>query len=131
VEGYLERKPLTILIVDDSEATRRALSAILRSHQWTVCEAKNGRTGIKKFKRLKPDAVVLDLAMPDIDGVEAAKQMSESNPEIPLILFTVFETQGMKKIASEAGISAVVPKNEAWTLIGNIEKLVELADLPN
>ena len=123
----MEPKPLKILIVDDSETMRRITSAILRSRQWTVCEAKDGRTGIKKFRQLKPDVVVLDLAMPDMDGVSAAKQMSDSHPEIPLILFTVFEIQGMKKVALEAGISAVVPKNEAWSLIGNIESLVQHA----
>ena len=124
-------KSLTILVVDDSETMRRIISAILRSRQWRVCEAKNARTGIKKFRQLKPDVVVLDLAMPDMDGVAAAKQMSESHPEIPLILFTVFETQGMKKVALEAGISAVVPKNEAWSLIGNIENLVQHAPASN
>ena len=117
-------KPLRILIVDDSETARRGLRAILWSQQWAVCEAENGRTGVQKFQELKPDAVVLDLAMPDMDGVEAAKKMSAVNPKVPLILFTVFETQSIQRPAQEAGISAVVPKNHAWSLIGNIENLV-------
>jgi CheY-like chemotaxis protein len=124
-------KPLRILIVDDSEQARRGLRAILWSRQWAVCEAEDGKTGIQKFEELKPDAVVLDLAMPDMDGVAAAKQMSAVNPEVPLILFTVFEIQGIEKPAHEAGISAIVPKSNAWSLIGNIENLVERAQLPN
>ena len=117
-------RPLRILIVDDSEPARRGLRAILWSQQWAVCEAENGRTGLEKFQDLKPDAVVLDLAMPDMDGVEAAKKMSAVNPKVPLILFTVFETQGIEGPAQEAGISAVVAKSHAWSLIGNIENLV-------
>ena len=89
-----------------------------------MCEAENGRTGLEKFQDLKPDAVVLDLAMPDMDGVEAAKKMSAVNPKVPLILFTVFETQGIEGPAQEAGISAIVAKSHAWSLIGNIENLV-------
>jgi CheY-like chemotaxis protein len=117
-------KPLKILIVDDSETARRTLRAVLWSQQWAVSEAADGKTGIQKFAELKPDAVVLDLAMPDMDGVATAKQMSAVNPEVPLILFTVFEVQGIERPALEAGISAVVPKTHAWSLIGNIENLV-------
>jgi CheY-like chemotaxis protein len=123
-------KPLRILIVDDSQTARRMLRAILWSRQWTVCEAENGRTGVQKFEELKPDAVVLDLAMPDMDGVETAKQMAAVNPGVPLILFTILEIQGLERPAQEAGISAVVPKNRAWSLIGNIENLVERSGHP-
>ena len=124
-------KPLRILVVDDSQTARRMLRAILWSRQWTVCEAEDGLSGVQKFEELKPDAVVLDLAMPDIDGVEAAKRMAAVNPEVPLILFTVLEIQGLEKPAQEAGISAVVQKNHAWSLIGNIENLVQRAAPPS
>jgi CheY-like chemotaxis protein len=67
----------------------------------------------------------LDLAMPDMDGVATAKKMSASHPEVPLILFTVLEIEGLDGPARDAGISAVVPKSRAWSLIGNIEDLVE------
>ena len=81
---------LRVLIVDDSETTRRILRTIIHSQYWTVCgEAENGWSGVKKFQELKPDVVVLDLAMPDISGIEAAKWMSESDPTVPLILFTL------------------------------------------
>jgi CheY-like chemotaxis protein len=120
-------KPLKILIVDDSEVSRRGLRAILWSRQWAVCEATDGKTGIQKFEEVKPDAVVLDLAMPDMDGVATAKQMFAVNPRVPLILFTVFDIEGIEKPAQEAGISAVVQKTHAWSLIGNIESLVQRA----
>ena len=117
-------KALRILVVDDSETTRRILRMLLRSRHWTICgEAKDGLSGIKKFNQLKPDVVLLDLAMPDIDGIKAAKRMSDSDPTVPIILFTVFESKRIKSAAQEAGIRAVVSKTEAWNLIVNIENV--------
>jgi two-component system invasion response regulator UvrY len=75
--------PLRILIVDDSDVTRRILQVIVRSRQWTICgEADNGWSGVKKFNELKPDLVLLDLAMPGINGIEAASWMSASDPTV-------------------------------------------------
>jgi len=114
-----------ILIVDDSDITRRILATILRSRHWTVCgEAENGWSGVKKFQELKPDVVLLDLAMPDINGIEAAKRMSAPDSTVPLILFTILEIEGIERAAREAGIRAIVPKTEVWNLIGSIERVV-------
>ncbi len=116
---------LRILIVDDSETTRRILRAIVRSREWTVCgEAETGRSGIKKFQELKPDLVVIDLAMPDINGIEAARRMSVLNPRVPLVLFTVLELEGLETAARQAGICAIVSKAQAWDLIKSIETAV-------
>jgi DNA-binding NarL/FixJ family response regulator len=116
---------LRVLIVDDSDTIRRMLGTILRSRRWTVCgEAENGQSGVKQFRELKPDVVLLDLSMPDINGIEVAKQMSASDPTVPLILFTILEIEGIENTAREAGIRAIVPKIEAWNLIGSIESLV-------
>jgi len=115
-----------ILVVDDSKATRRVLSALVSS-RWTVCgEAESGTAGVKKFQELKPDVVVLDLAMPDISGIEAAKWMSESDPTVPLILFTLQDTEGIENAARAAGICAVVPKSEVWKLLTSIENALRL-----
>jgi DNA-binding NarL/FixJ family response regulator len=113
---------LRILIVDDSETTRRILRAIVHSRNWKVCgEAETGREGVAKFQELKPDLVLIDLAMPDINGIEAAKGMSSLNSSVPLILFTILDLQGLEKAAKEAGICAIVSKAQAWDLISTIE----------
>ncbi len=118
--------PLRILIVDDSDVTRRILRTILRSHHWIVCgEAENGWAGVRKFQELKPDLVLLDLVMPDINGIEAARWMSTSDPTVPIIMFTVLNLDGLEKAARNAGICAVVSKGECWNLIKNIETAVE------
>jgi len=115
---------LRILVVDDSEISRRITGTILRSRHWTVCgEAENGKDGVEKFQELKPDIVLLDLSMPDMTGIEAAQQMSAADHTIPLILFTVLEVGGIGVAAYQAGIQAIIPKSEAWTLIGSIEHL--------
>jgi len=118
---------LRVLVVDDSETTRRILRLLLGSRQdWTVCgEADSGSSGLRKFHQLKPDVVVLDLAMPDMDGIETAKLMSSGNPKVPIVLFTILGIEGIQPLAKEAGISAIVPKTEAWSLLGSIESLVQ------
>src|SRR3977135_415130 len=68
---------LRILIVDDSGVTRRILSTIVRSRNWTVCgEANDGWSAVKKFQELKPDVVLLDLAMPDSNGIDVARTLT-------------------------------------------------------
>jgi len=122
---------MRVLIVDDSDTIRRMLGTILRSRRWTVCgEAENGQSGVKQFRELKPDVVLLDLSMPDINGIEVAKQMFASDPTVPLILFTILEIEGIESAAREAGIRAIVPKIEAWNLIGSIESLVAQKSRP-
>jgi CheY-like chemotaxis protein len=123
--------PLRILIVDDSDVTRRILKVIVRSRHWTVCgEAESGWSGVKKFNELKPDLVLLDLAMPDIDGVEAAKWMSALDPAVPIIMFTILNVNGLEEAAHDAGICAVVSKGECWSLLKSIETAVTQSQRP-
>jgi len=117
--------PLRILIVDDSDVTRHILGTIVRSRHWTVCgEAEDGRSGVHQFQELKPDLVLLDLAMPDMDGIEAARRMSATDPTVPIILFTVLDLEGLEARARKAGICAVVSKAQGWNLLKSIETAV-------
>jgi two-component system, chemotaxis family, chemotaxis protein CheY len=116
---------LRILIVDDSEATRRLLRAIIGSREWSVCgEAENGVLGVEKYQALKPDLVIIDLALPDMNGIEVAKQMSSLDGTIPLVLFTVLDVEGLEVPARQAGISQVVSKAQVWDLIRTIDTAV-------
>src|SRR5713101_4035853 len=122
---HMESQALRILIVDDSETTRRVVGTILRSRHWTICgEAEDGQSGVKKFNELKPDLVLLDLAMPDMDGIEAAQLMSGSDPTVPIILFTALDLDGLETRAHNAGICAVVSKAQGWNLLKSIETAI-------
>ena len=118
-------KDLRILIVDDSDATRRILGTIVRSRDWVVCgEAEDGWSGVRQFQELRPDAVLLDLSLPDIDGLAAARMMSGSDPTVPIILFTAVDADGLEEAARNVGIWAVVPKTQSWNLLKTIETAV-------
>src|SRR5260370_20311646 len=104
---------LRILIVDDSDTTRRILNTIVRSRHWTVCgEAENGWSGVKKFQELKPDLVLLDLAMPDINGIEVARIISGMDHTVPIIMFTVLNLDGLETAARNASVCDIVSKVE-------------------
>jgi two-component system, chemotaxis family, chemotaxis protein CheY len=112
-----------ILLVDDSKMTRRVLSAVVS--RWTVCgQAENGRSAVQKFRELKPDLVLLDLAMPDIDGIEAGRQMHAIDPSVPLILVTSLDPWGLESAARNAGICRVISKSEGCKLIETIEQVL-------
>ena len=116
---------LKILIVDDSEATRRLLRTIIGTREWSVCgEAENGLLGVKLYEALKPDLVIIDLALPDMNGIEVAKQMSSLDGTIPLVLFTILDVEGFEGPARQAGIYQVVSKAQVWDLIRTIDNAV-------
>jgi CheY-like chemotaxis protein len=116
---------LRILVVEDSETTRRIIRAILETREWKICgEAKNGQAAIRQFRKLRPDVVILDLAMPGLSGIEVAARLSKIDPLVPLILFTISEVDQLYEAARGAGIYAVVSKARAWDLVGTIESSI-------
>ena len=117
---------IRILVVEDSELTRRMIRAVLQTRDWTICgEAENGLAGVDQFQSLQPDVVVLDLAMPGMNGIEAAHRMSILDPQVPLILFTLCDIEEIKTVASRAGIYATVSKERTLELLDTIESALE------
>ena len=72
--------------------------------------------------------VVLDLAMPDVDGIEVGRRMHAIDPSVPIVLFTLLDPWGLEAPARNAGICRVIPKSEAWKLIECIEEIVSESD---
>jgi DNA-binding NarL/FixJ family response regulator len=121
-----------ILIVDDSPLVWRTLRHLLEQRpDWAVCgEAENGGDGIDKAKKLQPDLIVIDLAMPVLNGIEASRVLKHLMPSIPIVMFTSFTDPHIKKVALAAGLDAFVDKSEAGTaLISSIEQLF-VSELP-
>jgi DNA-binding NarL/FixJ family response regulator len=107
--------PSKILIVDDSSMMRRALRRwIEQNPNWKVCaEAPNGAVAIEKVKELLPDLVILDLSMPVMNGLEAARHIKEIAPTTPMVMFTMYVNDALTKDAQAAGIQRVVSKTES------------------
>ena len=101
-----------ILIADDHEIMRTVLRNLINSHaDWQVCaEAKDGGEAVARVKELHPDLIVLDLAMPVMDGMRAAREIKESAPDMPMILFTLHASPELEEQAKSAGIRQVVSK---------------------
>jgi DNA-binding NarL/FixJ family response regulator len=119
--------PKYILIVDDSPVIRKTLRQTLEGQDdWEVCaEAANGREGIEKALRFKPDVIVLDLAMPVMNGLEAARELTRLVPSVPLPMFSNFETARLKQEALSAGVSTLVSKSESiGVLISGLRALL-------
>ncbi len=116
--------PISILIIDDSAIVRRTLRRLLTTKPgWTVCgEAPNGEEGVRKAKELNPDAIVLDMSMPELDGLETAAILKRLLPEVPLIMFTNFsKDQFLKRELMWAGIWKVVSKTDSTELVKALE----------
>ena len=120
--------PIRILIVDDNEIVRRCMRKILETNaRFTICgEATNGEEAVGLFRELAPDCVVLDFSMPVMSGIDAARQMSQLSPGVPLLMCTMFKSDELIRAATEVGVKRVVSKSEklSSSLTDTIESLV-------
>jgi DNA-binding NarL/FixJ family response regulator len=115
-----------ILIADDHELILRGVRALLRAHPgWEICgEAADGREAIAKATELRPDLVVLDYAMPCLDGLSAAKEIHRLLPTVPIVLHTLYGTTEVEQAANKYGIRRVVAKANSGALISAVEELL-------
>jgi DNA-binding NarL/FixJ family response regulator len=106
--------PKTVLVVDDNEFIRHALCQIFTSESdFDVCgEAENGRQAIEKAQELHPDVIVMDLSMPVMNGIDAARALKRLMPKVPLIIFSEYSDVFSENEARSAGVSALVSKSE-------------------
>lgn len=117
---------LRILIADDHEVVRRGLSALLQTQEgWEVCaEAADGREAVEKAKLLKPDFVILDIGMPNLNGLAATRQLTEYDPNFKIIVLTITDSDHVIREALDAGARGFVLKSDAVRdLISAIEAL--------
>jgi DNA-binding NarL/FixJ family response regulator len=119
-----------ILIVDDSSAIRRMLRTILEVRSdWKVCgEAENGREGIDQALHLSPDLIVLDLAMPVMNGFQAARELRRLLPKVPILMYTTYDDWKVRQEALASGVAEVRSKSSGMgPLVSSIQHLLKAA----
>lgn len=115
---------IRILIVDDNPAVRRYLRAILEQQEtWRVCgEARTGGEALHKVLESPPDLIVLDYQMPDLNGIDAAKQIFTIFPRIPILMVTLHLSRQLADAARQAGVRGACAKQD----IGSVVEAVDL-----
>jgi DNA-binding NarL/FixJ family response regulator len=117
----------TVLVVDDSIPVRRTIRNLFETTEgFEICgEAANGVEGVQKAEQLRPDLIILDLAMPVMNGIDAARILHRILPAVPVILFSGHSSVVKEEEAKSLGIAALVSKDAApGTLIGKARSLV-------
>jgi len=103
-----------ILLADDHPVFRMGVCALIRSHEgWEVCgEAADGREAVKKCIQLRPDLLILDICMPSLNGVDAARQILKHNPEQRILVLTNVESEQVIRECLQAGVCGWVCKSD-------------------
>lgn len=122
----MQQQRLRILLADDHDAARRGLRDLLQP-QWEVCgEASDGQEAIEQARAVRPDVVLLDLKMPRVNGLDAAREILRERPGTPILLLTVQPSDELTAEAKNAGIEAVIAKSDGDTLSEFLERLAQL-----
>jgi DNA-binding NarL/FixJ family response regulator len=116
---------LRILIVDDEKAVRTALGRLLSTRgEWVVVgEATDGAEAIGKARELKPDVVIMDLTLPELNGLAATPQIKKALPSAEILIFTQHESSQMVREAQNAGASGYLLKSQANWLVTAVEAI--------
>ena len=116
---------MKVLIVDDSALVRGAVRRLFETDGiFEVCgEAENGREAVEKTSELRPELIVMDLAMPLLNGLDATRAIERLKPGVPVILFSGFSNVMEEQEARSVGISALVSKSDPLRLIDVAHRL--------
>ena len=119
-------KKLRILIADDHGLVRRGARGVLNSrHGWKVVgEAANGREAVEKTIKLKPDVAIIDITMPELDGVEVVRQVREATPETKVLVLTMHDSDRMVQRALDAGAHGYILKSDLTDCLAKAVKAV-------
>jgi DNA-binding NarL/FixJ family response regulator len=120
--------PLRILIADDHEVVREGMRALIEHEPgWQVCGiATNGQEAVDTAKRLKPEVVVLDMTMPELDGLEALRQIKRALRNTEVLIFSAHHSEEVIEQLFDAGAKSYIQKSEAGRhLVAAIKSLAE------
>jgi len=117
---------LRILVADDHDLVRRGIINLLLSHAgWEVCgEATTGREAVNKSKELKPDIVILDIGMPDLNGLEAARRIRKASASTEILILSMHHSDQLIREVVDAGVRGYIVKSDSERdLISAVENL--------
>ncbi|HEY4879380.1 MAG TPA: response regulator transcription factor [Candidatus Acidoferrales bacterium] len=115
----MTEKQLRILVADDQPYMRRAVKALLESREgWVVCgEAADGLEAVEKTEKLQPDVVVMDMLMPHLNGLEAARRIHREFPDSHVLILTLHDVPELIRLVQTAGAQGLVLKSDSNRLL--------------
>ena len=123
--GKYEMASPRILIVDDSALLRSALRGLFASAgNYEITEAEDGKSAISIAEQQQPDLIVLDFAMPAMDGLTATRELRKRMPEIPVLMYTMHYTPQLLTDAKNAGVKKLISKSDGVDLIAAVRELL-------
>jgi DNA-binding NarL/FixJ family response regulator len=124
--SYRGEALLRILIADDHEVARKGIRSLLENHPgWEVCaEARDGREAVEYAGTMKPDIFLLDVGMPNLNGLDAARQILATNPDARILIVTIHDSEQVVREVLAAGARGFLLKSDAGRdLIAAVEAL--------
>lgn len=115
-----------ILVADDNPAVRRYLRGLLEQQaDWLVCdEASNGQEAVERFRQAKPDLIVLDFQMPEMNGLDAARHIVSISPKTPILMVTIHLSKQLSDEARKVGIRGTCAKTDISSVVEAVGALL-------
>lgn len=115
-----------IFIVDDNALIRSKLRRLLEQHsEWeVVAEARNGRDAVETFAACAPDVTLMDLQMPEMNGLDASRHLGQKHPGTPILIVTLDASKQLEDEARKIGVMGVCPKSQIQCVIRATEALL-------
>ena len=116
----------TILVVDDSNDNLVLVSLAMQDKGYRVVTASNGEEAVASAKLARPDLILMDIAMPHLDGLEATRRIREEQglSNVPVIALTAFDTDGFRRAAHDAGFSGYLTKPIDFERLYNLTRML-------
>ena len=117
---------IRILIADDNASVRAAMRQVLESveDRWEIIEAENGQEAVAKAQEFEPRLVILDLVMPQKNGLSAAREIATFLPDVPILMHTLYSSRQVELEAGKVGVRKIVPKSDSSVFVAAVEDLL-------
>jgi DNA-binding NarL/FixJ family response regulator len=126
VEGKERFRLVRILVADDNPVVRHYLRGLLEQQStWRVCdEARTGGEALERVRNNRPDMILLDFQMPDLNGLDVARKIGQLFPEIPILMVTIHLSRQLADEARKAGIRGVCLKSDVGSIVEAVDTLL-------